>query len=249
MKLLIGLGALSLAGPALEPQHHVGRPLRDGEYIDRTCWHTTRPYPATWVAHHPRSETYQCSPDPNLSRERIYHQGQYPLPDGDPRRGDWRPPERAQAAPPSAGNPTPFHPEVNTARYQQSLEAVVAEDARGWLLNRYVPGSLVVAETNQVSRDASVWTSVRADYQYLAQGNQRRGWVLAWFKDGEINCVGFHDARAAGCRPPGTAASRAAAEADTAESFRRAAARNRLIRECQERATSVGAYNACERTW
>lgn len=84
--------------------------------------------------------------------------------------------------------------------YRRLIDAFVAENAQGWMVNRYVPGSAsnaVVQSRDSAGRPAQV----SADYQFSGFGGQSAGSVTLTFKDGLPECLYFFDAPQT-CRLP-----------------------------------------------
>lgn len=149
---------------------------------------------------------------------------------------------------PDTGNATRLHPNVSVSTYRARLDTDLQSEARSWASNRYVPGSISVTDTNFVREAPDEWVAVIADYRYLDRGVSRTGWILAWYKNGTINCMGFHD-DPGGCRAPRNDETRAAQALADREAERRAAQRQRNIALCQQLATNRTTYNECSRVY
>ncbi len=81
---------------------------------------------------------------------------------------------------------------VKEADYSRLLDDMVAENARGWMMNRYQSGS--IAGINVVSRDAQGRpVRVTAQYSYSGMQGAQRGGVSVTFKKGAPDCIYFSD--------------------------------------------------------
>jgi len=77
------------------------------------------------------------------------------------------------------------------------LDAIVADDSRGWQTNKYVPGSM--SNVLLVDGDLQSGTfALRGDYTY---NQSAQGWVIARFKGGQLDCLQYHDIGGT-CRRP-----------------------------------------------
>jgi hypothetical protein len=89
--------------------------------------------------------------------------------------------------------PAPAQPDapVKEANFARLLDDLVADNARGWMMNRYQPGSIT---DPIVSRDP-LGHPVRVIAQYSFTGMQgtQRGRVTVSFKDGAPDCLYFSD--------------------------------------------------------
>jgi hypothetical protein len=83
--------------------------------------------------------------------------------------------------------------------YTRLLDDLVAANARGWMMNRYQPGSIT---DPIVSHDPSGRpVRVMAQYSYAGMQGTQRGRVTVSFKDGSPDCLYFSDAPDS-CRLP-----------------------------------------------
>lgn len=84
--------------------------------------------------------------------------------------------------------------------YAKLVDALITENAQGWMLNRYVLGS--ASGVSVLSRDSDGRPAqLRANYQFDTFGNRSAGSVLLSFKDGLPDCLYFADAPQV-CRLP-----------------------------------------------
>jgi hypothetical protein len=70
-----------------------------------------------------------------------------------------------------------------------TLEAIVAADSRGWRTNRYVVGTIRNGRVYAGDRDSANF-SARGEYTY---NGDRSGWVIARFRNGQLECLQYHD--------------------------------------------------------
>jgi hypothetical protein len=84
----------------------------------------------------------------------------------------------------------PGEPAKDT-NFARLLDDLVADNARGWMMNRYQPGSIT---DPIVSRDPSGRpVRVIAQYSYAGMQGTQRGRVTVSFKDGSPDCLYFSD--------------------------------------------------------
>lgn len=83
------------------------------------------------------------------------------------------------------------------AELTRQLDAIVTEDARRWLSNRYVRGSMRNVEIRNVANNGKDFVIV-GDYTY---NGSLRGQVAAKVVGGRVSCLEFHDFPGM-CRPP-----------------------------------------------
>jgi hypothetical protein len=77
------------------------------------------------------------------------------------------------------------------ADYTRLLDDLVAGNARGWMMNRYQPGSI---SDPIVQRDPLGHpVRITAQYSYAGMQGTQRGRVTVSFKDGSPNCLYFSD--------------------------------------------------------
>jgi hypothetical protein len=88
---------------------------------------------------------------------------------------------------------------INDANFTRLLDDLVADNARGWMMNRYQPGSIA---DPIVSHDP-IGNPIRimARYSYAGSQGTQRGRVTVSFKDGTPDCLYFSDAPDT-CRVP-----------------------------------------------
>jgi hypothetical protein len=81
---------------------------------------------------------------------------------------------------------------VKEANYSRLLDDLVADNARGWMMNRYQSGS--ISGVNVASRDAQ-GRPIRVTGQYSFAGMQgiQRASVTVTFKNGSPDCMYFSD--------------------------------------------------------
>jgi hypothetical protein len=78
------------------------------------------------------------------------------------------------------------------ADFARLLDDLVADNARGWLMNRYQPGSI---SDPIVQRDPLGHpVRITAQYSYAGMQGTQRGRVTVSFKDGSPDCLYFSDA-------------------------------------------------------
>jgi hypothetical protein len=78
------------------------------------------------------------------------------------------------------------------ADYTRLLNDLVADNARGWMMNRYQPGSI---SEPIVQRDPLGHpVRITAQYSYAGMQGTQRGRVTVSFKDGSPDCLFFSDA-------------------------------------------------------
>ncbi|HEX5283698.1 MAG TPA: hypothetical protein VFW30_06225 [Bryocella sp.] len=88
-------------------------------------------------------------------------------------------------APGSAGGP------AKDADYTRLVNDLVAANARGWMMNRYQPGSI---SEPLVQRDPLGHpVRITAQYSYAGMQGTQRGRVVVSFKDGSPDCLYFSD--------------------------------------------------------
>ena len=81
---------------------------------------------------------------------------------------------------------------VKDANYSRLLDDLVADNARGWMMNRYQAGS--IAGVNIVSRDAQGRPArITAQYSFTGMQGAQRGSVSLTFKNGAPDCMYFSD--------------------------------------------------------
>ena len=76
--------------------------------------------------------------------------------------------------------------------FNKLFDDLVANQARTWSFNRYVPGSIsgvIVQSTDTKGRP----TEVKANYRYKGFGNSANGWAIISFKNGLPKCIYFFD--------------------------------------------------------
>lgn len=84
--------------------------------------------------------------------------------------------------------------------YGKMVDALIGENARGWMFNRYLPGS--VSNVSVTQKDASGRpTNISARYRFNQMGQIQNGSVQVAFRDGRPVCMYFFDARST-CRVP-----------------------------------------------
>ena len=77
------------------------------------------------------------------------------------------------------------------ADYTRLVNDLVAANARGWLMNRYQPGSV---SDPIVQRDPLGHpVRITAQYSYAGMQGTQRGRVIVSFKDGSPDCLYFSD--------------------------------------------------------
>jgi hypothetical protein len=83
--------------------------------------------------------------------------------------------------------------------YTRLLDDLVAANARGWMMNRYQPGSITdpIVSHDPLGRPVRVM----AQYSYAGMQGTQRGRVTVSFKDGAPDCLYFSDAPDS-CRLP-----------------------------------------------
>lgn len=87
-------------------------------------------------------------------------------------------------------------------RLAQALDAVIAMDSQGWMMNRYDRGSVVNAQLLDASSDGKSGVFY-GEYTY---NGGRRGWVKVRMSGGEVQCVEYWDFQGR-CRPIGRSTS------------------------------------------
>lgn len=89
--------------------------------------------------------------------------------------------------------PAPAQPgePVKDANYTRLLNDLVADNARGWMMNRYQPGSITdpIVSRDPMGRPVRVI----AQYSYTGMQGTQRGRVTVSFKDGSPDCLYFSD--------------------------------------------------------
>ena len=81
---------------------------------------------------------------------------------------------------------------VKDANFSRLLDDLVADNAKGWMMNRYQSGS--IAGVNVVSRDAQGRPArVTAQYSFSGMQGMQRGGVTLTFKSGSPDCMFFSD--------------------------------------------------------
>jgi hypothetical protein len=88
-------------------------------------------------------------------------------------------------APSASGGP------VKEADYTRLLDDLVAGNARGWMMNRYQPGSITDPIVSHDPEGRPV--RVMAGYSYTGMQGTARGRVIVSFKDGSPDCLYFSD--------------------------------------------------------
>ncbi|MEL7198120.1 MAG: hypothetical protein AAGL10_07370 [Pseudomonadota bacterium] len=84
--------------------------------------------------------------------------------------------------------------------YGKMVDALIDENARGWMMNRYMKGSVTAVSVTQ--KDAAGRpTNISARYRFNQLGQIQNGSVQVAFKDGRPVCMYFFDARST-CRVP-----------------------------------------------
>ncbi|MEO0606891.1 MAG: hypothetical protein AAFY82_01570 [Pseudomonadota bacterium] len=82
---------------------------------------------------------------------------------------------------------------LQSADLQRLVDDLIADNARGWMLNQYARGS--VSGVNVEQRDAQGHpVSLRANYQFSQLGQMAAGWVQLQFQQGRPSCLYFYDA-------------------------------------------------------
>lgn len=90
--------------------------------------------------------------------------------------------------------------EFRDSDYQRLIDELVAENAMGWMINRYIAGS--ASQVSVTDRDsAGRPIQIRASYLYNGFEGQSRGGVTLIFRDGLPECLYFADAPQ-NCRLP-----------------------------------------------
>jgi hypothetical protein len=89
-------------------------------------------------------------------------------------------------APSGTGGP------VREADFTRLLDDLVAGNARGWMMNRYQPGSITDPIVSHDPEGRPV--RVMAGYSYTGMQGTQRGRVTVSFKDGSPECLYFSDA-------------------------------------------------------
>jgi hypothetical protein len=88
--------------------------------------------------------------------------------------------------------PSPSGGPVREADYTRLLNDLVAGNARGWMMNRYQPGSITDPIVSHDPEGHPV--RVMAGYSYTGMQGAQRGRVTVSFKDGSPDCLYFSDA-------------------------------------------------------
>lgn len=79
------------------------------------------------------------------------------------------------------------------ADHQRLIDDLIADNARGWMLNQYISGSVSNVSIGQSdSNDRPV--TIRANYRFAQFGQATSGWVQVRFDQGRPTCLYFHDA-------------------------------------------------------
>jgi hypothetical protein len=93
--------------------------------------------------------------------------------------------ETAAAAGSASGGPS------KDADYTRLLDDLVAGNARGWMMNRYQPGSILdpIVQRDPMGRPVRI----TAQYSYAGMQGTQRGRVIVSFKDGAPDCLYFSD--------------------------------------------------------
>lgn len=91
-----------------------------------------------------------------------------------------------------ASGPSQSGGPVKDADYTRLLDDLVADNARGWLMNRYQPGSISdpIVQRDLLGRPVRV----TAQYSFAGMQGTQRGRVIVSFKDGSPDCLYFSDA-------------------------------------------------------
>ena len=86
---------------------------------------------------------------------------------------------------------TPDAP-IKSANFARLLDDLVADNARGWMMNRYQPGSITdpIVSRDPLGRPVRIM----AQYSYTGMQGTLRGRVTVSFKDGAPDCLYFSDA-------------------------------------------------------
>ncbi len=80
-----------------------------------------------------------------------------------------------------------------SADHQRLIDDLIADNARGWMLNQYISGS--VSNVDIAQRDANNRpVSIRANYRFAQFGQVTSGWVQVRFDQGRPSCLYFYDA-------------------------------------------------------
>lgn len=106
----------------------------------------------------------------------------------------------AMAAKPAAPAPAA---QVQTASLPDTLNDIIAADARGWMFNRYDRNSVKNVKITEQSADGRS-AVVYGDYTF---NGGRSGYVRVLITDGEVECLKFWDSPS--CRPLGRSHSQA----------------------------------------
>ncbi len=84
--------------------------------------------------------------------------------------------------------------------YGKMIDALIGENARGWMFNRYVPGS--VSAVSVINRDGQGRPAlIDARYRFNQLGQVSNGTVRVTFTNGRPACIYFFDAPST-CRVP-----------------------------------------------
>jgi hypothetical protein len=87
--------------------------------------------------------------------------------------------------------PSPSGGPVKEADYTRLLDDLVAGNARGWMMNRYQPGSITDPIVSHDPEGRPM--RVIAGYSYTGMQGTQRGRVTVSFKDGSPDCLYFSD--------------------------------------------------------
>jgi hypothetical protein len=90
---------------------------------------------------------------------------------------------------------------IRDADYTRLLNDLVAANARGWVVNRYQPGSISDSIVSHDPQGRPV--RIMARYSYADSQGTQRGRVTVTFNDGSPDCIYFSDAPDT-CRVPAT---------------------------------------------
>lgn len=84
--------------------------------------------------------------------------------------------------------------------YGKMVNALIQENARGWMMNRYLPASVTGISVTQKDAKGRP-TNISARYRFNQLGQIQNGSVQVAFRDGRPVCMYFFDARST-CRVP-----------------------------------------------
>lgn len=94
----------------------------------------------------------------------------------------------------------PRRASARNADYARLIDDLIFENAKGWMMNRYVGGSVggVVVQERDATGSPS---AIRAGYEFSQLGQSRIGHVVLTFEEGLPKCLYFSDAPST-CRVP-----------------------------------------------